>query len=276
MTTLELVVDTTLPAANIGDATPDPRTTPVTSLDIVFSEPVYGLDIADLKLTRTGVDVPLTASQTPTTTDHVTWKVPNLSGLTSTAGRYVVTLSAAGSGITDAAGNTLAIDAVEAWTTHSTLAARRIFYNRSAWDGNSAAAGIADDGAIASDKQVLLPGVLASFVNYTSYTRGINGLMLDILNLTGTPTAADFVFRKGNTSKPYGNDLNNPADDWPLAPAPTSITVRDGAGVGGADRVTLIWADNAIQQCWLQVTVQATDVTGLAQQRRVLRGQRDR
>ena len=112
---------------------------------------------------------------------------------------------------------------------------------------------------------MLLPGVRASFVNYTSYTRGINGVMLDILNLTGTPTAADFVFRKGNTSKPYGNDLNNPADDWPMAPAPTSITVRDGAGVDGADRVTLIWADNAIQQCWLQVTVQATDVTGLAQ-----------
>ena len=32
----------------------------------------------------------------------------------------------------------------------------------------------------------------------------------------------------------------------------------------GADRVTLIWADNAIQKCWLQVTVRATDHTGLA------------
>ena len=140
---------------------------------------------------------------------------------------------------------------------------RHIFYNRSLWDGNNAAANANDDAAIATNKTPLLPGVAAGFANYTSYTRGINGIMIDVLNLPGTPTAADFVFRKGNTNKPYGNDLSNPADDWAFAPAPTSISVREGAGVGDPDRVTIIWADNAIQQCWLQVTVKATDVTGL-------------
>jgi hypothetical protein len=42
--------------------------------------------------------------------------------------------------------------------------------------------------------------------------------------------------------------------------------VRAGAGSGGADRVTLIWADAAIRNAWLQVTVLATSATGLAAQ----------
>ncbi|HRZ92871.1 MAG TPA: hypothetical protein P5022_08190, partial [Candidatus Paceibacterota bacterium] len=47
------------------------------------------------------------------------------------------------------------------------------------------------------------------------------------------------------------------------APAPSTITVRTGAGASGSDRLTLIWPDNAIQKQWLQVTVQATPNTGL-------------
>ena len=38
-----------------------------------------------------------------------------------------------------------------------------------------------------------------------------------------------------------------------------------GEGQDGADRVTLIWEDGAIRNCWLQVTVLATDATGLAE-----------
>ena len=42
----------------------------------------------------------------------------------------------------------------------------------------------------------------ASFVNYTSYSRGLNGLMIDVYNLPGTPTVNDFLFRMGNTLTP--------------------------------------------------------------------------
>jgi hypothetical protein len=132
---------------------------------------------------------------------------------------------------------------------------RHVFYNNSAFDGDSAAANAADDGAIAPDKTALLPGGTATFANYTSYNRGINGIMVDIANLPGTPTAADFTFKVGNDSTP---------GSWVNAPAPTSITVREGAGVDGSDRITIIWADNAIQKQWLQVTVKATTATGLA------------
>jgi len=126
---------------------------------------------------------------------------------------------------------------------------RYVFYNNSAFDGNDPAANAADDGAIAPDKQPLFNGQVASFANYTSYSRGINGIMIDVDGLDVAPTAADFAFKVGNDSNP---------SSWATAPAPVSITVRDGAGVGGSDRITIIWADGAIKNQWLEVTVKAS------------------
>jgi len=142
---------------------------------------------------------------------------------------------------------------------------RSVFYNNSAFDGNDPAANVQDDDAIAPDKQPLLPGQTADFQNYTSYTKGLNGIMVDILGSPGTPTAADFEFKMGNDESP---------DAWTLAPDP-SITVRPGEGEGGSDRVTLLWPDydtvnpdpttQAVAKQWLQVTVKATANTGLAE-----------
>jgi hypothetical protein len=139
------------------------------------------------------------------------------------------------------------------------------FYNNSSWDGGDGAANATDDNAIATDKTALLPGVKATFANCTSYDKGINGLMFDLLHgLPGTPTLNDFLFRYGNDNKPYGDNPNDPSDDWPWAPDPIAIAIRPGEGQAGADRVTLIWPDGVIRNCWLQVTVLATDATGLA------------
>jgi hypothetical protein len=150
--------------------------------------------------------------------------------------------------------------AVEAFTRvdapPGVVVGRHVFYNQSVFDGNDANAGVADDGAIATDKVALRPGQKATFANYTGYHRGLNGLMVDIRDLAGEPTAADFAFRMGNTADPSG---------WAAGPAPTSVTVRRGAGVEGSDRVTLIWGANAPKKQWLQVTVLATSVTGLGQ-----------
>jgi hypothetical protein len=130
-----------------------------------------------------------------------------------------------------------------------------VFYNNSAWDANDPGANSNDDNAIAPDKIALLPGGVASFANYTSYSRGINGIMVDIAGLAGTPTTDDFLFNVGNDNSPAG---------WASAPAPSIIAVRPGAGTGGSDRVTIIWPDNAIQKQWLQVTILATANSGLA------------
>jgi N-acetylneuraminic acid mutarotase len=142
--------------------------------------------------------------------------------------------------------------------TPATVVGRWTFYNNSAFDGNDPAATAADDAAVAPDKQALLPGQAATFAHYTSYSRGINGVMVDLADLpsTATPTAADFVFRTGNDSN---------AAAWPVVPAPpASVTVRRGAGVNGSDRVTMVWTDGLIQKTWLRVTILPTANTALA------------
>ena len=112
-------IDTGVPTADIVDVTPDPRVAGVDTISIVFSEPVYGFDLADLSLTRNGVNVALTAA-TLTTTDNVTWTLGNLTSLTGTlagnaATTYDLTVTAAGSRITDVAGNPLTADASDVW-----------------------------------------------------------------------------------------------------------------------------------------------------------------
>jgi hypothetical protein len=150
-----------------------------------------------------------------------------------------------------------AIHGLELWSLSGvpTVSGRHVFYNNSAFDGNDPIAGAADDDAIALDKFALLPGDNAIFTNYTTYDRGINGVMVDIDKLSGTPTAADFEFRIGNDDSP---------EDWALASTPLEVSVRRGAGFAKSDRVTFTWPDGSIVNQWLQVTVKATAATGLA------------
>jgi hypothetical protein len=126
---------------------------------------------------------------------------------------------------------------------------RHIFYNNSALD-----AGGDDDAAIDPVKTPLLPQGTASSDNYTSYSRGINGIMVDIAGLAGTPTVGDFGVRVNQAAAP---------DTWSAGPAPESVTVRPGEGVGGSDRVTIVWADGAILNQWVEVTVLPGANTGL-------------
>jgi len=137
------------------------------------------------------------------------------------------------------------------------VVARHVFYNNSSFDGHNAAASAADDGAIAPNKHALLPGDSATFDNVSSYSKGINGVMIDLAGLPAgaTPTAADFTFKVGKSAT---------TGTWTAAPPPTSVTVRPGEGQAGTDRVTVTFADGAIKNTWLQVTVKADATTGLA------------
>ncbi len=143
------------------------------------------------------------------------------------------------------------------------VAGRHVFYNNSAFDGDSPRPNASDDEAIATDKTALLLGNAATFDwatfdNYTSYSRGINGVMVDVdgADLSGLTTwnvSEYFEFRVGNGEGP-GEWSDAPA------PAPASVTVREGAGEDGSDRVTIIWRDNAIRNEWLEVRVLAEGV----------------
>ena len=156
--------------------------------------------------------------------------------------------------VSDRAGNSYAQALTISVTNirEAAVSGRSIFYNRSYFDGNDAAANVGDDSAIATDKAPLMPGETATFANYTSYSRGLNGIMLDLTGFTGTLALSDFQFAVGNSLVPA---------NWIAAPAPTSISQRP---IAAGTRVTLIWADNAIQKQWLQVRLKASDASDLA------------
>ena len=131
-----------------------------------------------------------------------------------------------------------------------------VFYNNSAFDGHDSRPNAEDDKAIAFDKEPLLPGGVATFDNYTSYSRGINGIMVDVAGLPAdyAPDAGHFEFALGN-----GNDPSS----WLPGPDPTTLALRKNAGTDGSDRITIAWEDYAIGKQWLQVTVLEDDL-GLA------------
>lgn len=100
---------------DIVNVTPDPRTTPVQDVAIVFSQPVTGFTVSDLTLTRNGGTNILTSAATLTTVDNVHWTLGNLGGITNFAGNYTLTLPL-NSGIVDDAGNPLAQGASDSFT----------------------------------------------------------------------------------------------------------------------------------------------------------------
>ncbi|NQU23333.1 MAG: CotH kinase family protein [Candidatus Nealsonbacteria bacterium] len=124
---------------------------------------------------------------------------------------------------------------------------RYVFYNNSTFDTGGPTG---DDLAIATDKVALRPGSPAKFANYTSYDRGINGIMVDLANLPDgvIPDGGDFQFRVGDDDPP--GQWN-----WIAAAEPSSVTFHPGAGKNDTDRVSIVWEDGAIRNEWLQVTV---------------------
>jgi len=137
---------------------------------------------------------------------------------------------------------------------YAAMVGRQVFYNNSFFDNPTN--GGTDDDAISTITSVLLPGHAATPANYTSYNLGLNGLAIDIDSVPGAAvSASDFQFKIGNT--------NDPAT-WASPTASPTVSLRRGAGTGGSDRITLIFADGALQHAWLQVTVLANANTGLS------------
>ena len=107
------------PTADIIDVSPDPRTTSVSAIVVQFSRAVSGVDVSDFSLTRSGTAVPL-AGASVTTTDSIRWTLAGLDAATTSAGSYVLSLNAAGSGIVAVDGGaSLAASVSDAWTTQA-------------------------------------------------------------------------------------------------------------------------------------------------------------
>ncbi len=99
---------------------------------------------------------------------------------------------------------------------------------------------------------------MLTFDNLINSSRGLNGLAFDVAGLgTSNVTSADFHFQVSPQGV-FDPQLNLPVN-WATAPSPISVTVISGA----PDRIVIRWADNAIQNRWLRVTMLATANTGL-------------
>ena len=132
------------------------------------------------------------------------------------------------------------------------IASAGIFYEGSSFD-------TASDLDSTSGKTPLLPGETATFENYHSYSKGINGMVLEVNELPTVPNSSNldqfFEFRIGNS-----NDVTS----WPTAPSPTAITYQSNPRPGGTDLIFLTWADEAIKNVWLEVTFLSNATTGFA------------
>ncbi len=157
-------------------------------------------------------------------------------------------------------------DGGSAFVTFAYSATTTITNTKAYYKGSSYSAGGANvAAALDTSKSLLQAGanpVAASFANVTNYSRGINGVVLDILGLSAaTLTASDFTFKMS----PQGafNESANPPSSWSNAPTPTSITVTSGIPAAGTSRVRIEWPDNQIQDRWLQIRVLPNANTGL-------------
>jgi hypothetical protein len=133
-----------------------------------------------------------------------------------------------------------------------TIASRAVVYNNATSPGGTA--------TLAGDKVALLPGQTAKFANYTNYSRGLNGLVVDFAGLPSSTTELQILdsFQFSVWNGLSGNGFAS----LPTAAVP-SVAIERGAGVGGSARVRISFPDNTLQNTWLRVEVLANTNTGL-------------
>ena len=121
-----IALDQTKPTADIVNVTPDPRSGPIDSITVKFSESVIGLDLGDFTLERTTISF---SGSTTTTVSLATatlsgsgstYSIGLLTGLTAVEGTYLLTLKSSETGIVDAAGNEQDTGATDDWLVLST------------------------------------------------------------------------------------------------------------------------------------------------------------
>jgi hypothetical protein len=146
---------------------------------------------------------------------------------------------------------------VTAFLPAVTVSDRRIFYNASAFDGGNPAATPGDLSAVAPDKRALLPGEAPTFANISSYSRGINGVLVRFDGIPAALTAADFEFRVG--AGPAGG-----AAGWAPTSSPSGVLLVPSPPGAGSALCLITWPGGAIVDRWLEVRILANADTGLA------------
>jgi hypothetical protein len=107
------------PTAKFVAVSPDPRSTSAGTVTLNFTEDVTGVGISDFRLTRNGVNIPLSSSLLRRV--NAAQYTINLSTLTGEAGTYKISLVASGSGIADTDSVLLTSSASDTWVVSNTV-----------------------------------------------------------------------------------------------------------------------------------------------------------
>jgi len=109
---------------------------------------------------------------------------------------------------------------------------RYVFFNESTFDSNDATASVADDNAIATNKNALLGGETATYENITNFIHGINGIIVDARLADPAAFSADDIL--------LSSGIGDQQSDFALLDVTPEVSVRIGEGAGGSDRITII------------------------------------
>lgn len=238
--TVEWLTDQSAPVADIVDIAPDPRTTEVELVNILFRDSVSGLDegvsnfdISDLVLTRDGMTVDITSLPSG---HELTQQTPsrytiNLSSVTVADGDYELTVNI--SDITDLAGNALIQDptdsglvageaAQDAWTTGADVTPPTVTLLNVAPDPANELVGNA--------------GVVT--VGFSEDVSGVDiddfRLFRDSVEVTGLAAAGVVVTPVPGTAAQYTIDLTNVTEtpgSYELQVVIAEMDIKDRAGL---------------------------------------------
>ena len=246
--------------SNIGDQTTAFQTPTVTIAITVFDAetPLNDLVMSVTSSSNTAL-VPVGNIVFGGTGGNRTMVVTPASGQSGTS--LIVVRVTDGSGAFSEVAFTLTVQPA---STTASILGRNVFYNNASGFGTSGPSAtdllLNPVAAIDPTKTALLPGGTASVANYTNYSRGINGLVIDITNPTNLAAidSSSFQFATWSTFPDATPNFVT------ITPTVTVSTFATG-GQGGSARVKLTFADRAIENSWLRVTVLANPLTtGLA------------
>jgi subtilisin family serine protease len=150
------------------------------------------------------------------------------------------------------------LDARSDSLTSSLIVNRQVFYNRSTSSvfGNGTGNPI---NAIDPTKTALLPGeTVSTIANFTNYSRGLNGIIVDISNPTNLSNIGASSFQFATWS-----DFTSTTPLFVAINPTVTVTTYASGGINGSDRVKLEFDNNVIQDAWLQIAILANSSTGL-------------
>jgi hypothetical protein len=214
---------------NISASPPPPLSSPVNSIAIQFSEPVYGFGLQDLQLTLNGVSTPLGGASI-TSTDNQNWTLANLSGLTAAQGIYALSVTAAGWGTTDHYGNPLMANTTATWVMGSapmailTAAPPTINFNNASGNSTNLTVTYTDIGS-AINNASLLASNLAVSNGSTVATVTLNPNLIVPVYTNGVLTAYAVTY---TIAAPGGTWGASPQGTYTVSLLPSQVT--DGNG----------------------------------------------